>query len=60
MKEIQAIGVYCSSYNGLSDVYKKAARELGEHLALHQMTMVYGGGREGLMGVVSNAVMAQS
>lgn len=58
MKEIQAIGVYCSSYNGLNEVYKKAAQELGEHLALHQMTMVYGGGREGLMGIVSNAVMS--
>lgn len=57
MKEIQAIGVYCSSYNGLNEAYKKAAQELGEYLAHHQMTMIYGGGREGLMGDVSNAVM---
>jgi hypothetical protein len=25
MKEIQAIGVYCSSYDSVNDVYKKAA-----------------------------------
>lgn len=57
MKKIQAIGVYCSSYESLDDVYKKAAVELGQQLAEHHITMVYGGGALGLMGEVSRSVM---
>lgn len=59
MKKIQAIGVYCSSYEGLDEVYKNAAIELGQQLAKHNITMVYGGGILGLMGDVSKSVMAQ-
>jgi hypothetical protein len=58
MKKVQAIGVYCSSYEGLDEVYKKAATELGQQLAEHNMTMIYGGGALGLMGDVSRSAMA--
>lgn len=58
MKEIQAIGVYCSSYDALEDIYRKAALELGELLAQHKITMIYGGGAQGLMGEVANSAMA--
>lgn len=58
MKEIRSIGVYCSSYDGLDDVYKKTAVELGQKLAEHHITMIYGGGAQGLMGDVSRSVMA--
>lgn len=57
MKTIQRIGVYCSSYEGLDEVYKKAALELGQLLAEHHITMIYGGGAKGLMGEVSRAAM---
>ena len=57
MKEIQAVGVFCSSYEGVDGVYTKAALELGEQLAKRYVTMVYGGGVQGLMGKVANAVM---
>jgi uncharacterized protein (TIGR00730 family) len=59
MKEIQSVGVYCSSYESLDPLYRKAARELGQKLAEHHMTMVYGGGALGLMGEVSREVMKQ-
>ncbi len=58
MKEIQTVGVYCSSYESLDPVYREAARDLGRELASHHMTMVYGGGALGLMGEVSKSVMA--
>jgi uncharacterized protein (TIGR00730 family) len=58
MKQIEAIGVYCSSYDSVDDVYKKAARELGETLAEHHRTLIYGGSNQGLMGEVANATMA--
>ncbi len=58
MKEIQAIGVYCSSYDAVKDTYKEAALELGQQLAQHNITMIYGGGVQGLMGEVANSAMA--
>jgi uncharacterized protein (TIGR00730 family) len=58
MKEIQAIGVFCSSYDSIDDVYKNVASELGQQLAEHQISMVYGGGVKGLMGRVADSVMA--
>lgn len=57
MKKIETIGVYCSSYEGLDEGYRKAATELGKQLAEHKITMVYGGGILGLMGDVSKAAM---
>lgn len=59
MKEIQAIGVYCSSYDSVSDVYKKAAVILGEELAKRKITLVYGGGKLGLMGQLADATMKE-
>ncbi len=58
MKEIQAIGVYCSSYDTVNDIYKKAALELGQQLAQHHITLIYGGGVQGLMGEAANSSMA--
>lgn len=57
MQAVQAVGVYCSSYEGLDEIYKKAALELGEQLVKHNITMIYGGGAQGLMGEVSKSVM---
>lgn len=57
MKTIQSIGVYCSSYEGLDEVYRNAAIELGQRLAEQQITMIYGGGTQGLMGDISKSVM---
>lgn len=58
MKEIQSIGVYCSSYDTVSDIYKQAAFELGEQLAKREITLIYGGGDQGLMGELAHATMS--
>lgn len=57
MEEVKAIGVYCSSYEEVAEVYKKAAAELGQQLAHRKITLVYGGGALGLMGELSNAAI---
>jgi uncharacterized protein (TIGR00730 family) len=57
MKEIQSVGVYCSSYDTIDGAYRKAAHELGKELAERNITMVFGGGGHGLMGEVAKSVM---
>lgn len=42
---------------GLRPAYQTLAKELGEALFQSQMDLVYGGGRVGLMGIVSRTVM---
>lgn len=50
--------VYCGSANGAKPVYADAARAFGRALANAGLTLVYGGGRVGLMGVIADEVIA--
>jgi len=52
-----SVCVFCGSAPGARPSYSAAARELGGALARAGMTLVYGGGRLGLMGIVADAVM---
>ena len=53
-----SVAVFCGSRFGNDPAYAEAARTLGRGLAEAGMTLVYGGGRVGLMGVVADAAMA--
>ena len=55
---IQRLCVYCGSAAGHDPVYAKAARELGLAIAQRGMSLVYGGGHVGLMGIVADAALA--
>jgi uncharacterized protein (TIGR00730 family) len=55
--DINAIAVYCGSMPGNRPIYAEKAAELGKLLAAEAITLVYGGGNVGLMGVVANAVL---
>jgi len=48
--------VYCSSSNAISDAYPPVAESLGRGIARRNCSLIYGGGRVGLMGVVARAV----
>jgi cytokinin riboside 5'-monophosphate phosphoribohydrolase len=52
------ICVYCSSSDAVDAAYQEAARELGELIGGGGHTLVYGGGRVGLMGAAARAVHA--
>ncbi|MCZ6831037.1 MAG: TIGR00730 family Rossman fold protein [Gammaproteobacteria bacterium] len=55
---MQAISVYCGSSPGLKPDYAASARLLGSELAARGITLVYGGGRVGLMGTIADEVLA--
>lgn len=57
-KTINSIAVFCGASIGTNPVYKDAAQDLGHYFATHNITLVYGGGKIGLMGAVADAVMA--
>ena len=53
-----SVAVYCGSRFGDSPAFADAARALGQLIGSRGDTLVYGGGRVGLMGAVADAVMA--
>ena len=54
---MKTICVYCGSNTGSKPAYTERAMALGERLARDGLTLVYGGGNVGLMGVVADAVL---
>ena len=54
------ICVFCGSQTGSNPVYARAAVELARAIVAKGMGVVYGGGSIGLMGVLADAVLAQS
>jgi uncharacterized protein (TIGR00730 family) len=52
-----SVAVYCGSRFGDSPAFADAARSLGQLIGNMGATLVYGGGRVGLMGAVADAVM---
>jgi uncharacterized protein (TIGR00730 family) len=55
---IEALCVFCGSNPGRRPAYAAAARAVGELLAQRQITLVYGGGKVGLMGILADACLA--
>lgn len=58
MSSTFSVAVYCGSRFGQSPAFADAARSLGRLIGGTGATLVYGGGRVGLMGTVADAVMA--
>lgn len=53
------IAVYCGSAFGNDKIYKEITIQLGKWISSNNHTLVYGGGRAGLMGVVAETVLEE-
>jgi uncharacterized protein (TIGR00730 family) len=53
----RSVCVFCGSAPGARPSYSRAAEEMGRALAHRGITLVYGGGKLGLMGIVADAVL---
>jgi hypothetical protein len=57
MRTISSIAVFCGSRVGSDPAYASAAQTLGIGLAQAGIRLVYGGGKNGIMGVLADAVL---
>jgi uncharacterized protein (TIGR00730 family) len=51
------IGVYCGSSGGKDPKYRRAAAEFGHLLVERGYSLVFGGGKVGIMGAIADAVL---
>lgn len=56
---INKLAIFCGSKKGNQAVYEEHAVALAHVLAQKKIELIYGGGRNGLMGVVADTVMKQ-
>ncbi len=54
---MKSVCVFCGSSMGKQAIYKNAAYDLGKKIARENFSLIYGGGRVGLMGILANAVL---
>ena len=54
---MKSVCVFAGSASGTEEIYSESARDLGFAIAKNKLSMVYGGGSKGLMGVVADAVL---
>ena len=52
------IGVFCSSLDG-KIIFSELARDLGKKIAQNNLSLVYGGGKLGLMGDIAKAAKSK-
>ena len=54
---MKSIAVFCGSSAGANPIYAEVTKQLGEVLVAQDITLVYGAGNVGLMGVIADAVL---
>ena len=57
MTKIKSICLYCGSSSNTRNTHRNAAHEFGALLGREEITLVFGGGRVGLMGVAADAAL---
>lgn len=57
MSNMNTVCVFCGSNTGTRQEYADAAQRMGQLLAARGVTLVYGGGRVGLMGILARATL---
>jgi uncharacterized protein (TIGR00730 family) len=57
---MKKIAVFCGSSAGNKAVYAQAAQKLADVLCLNNLTLVYGGARVGLMGILANRMLEKN
>ncbi|MFY0603188.1 MAG: TIGR00730 family Rossman fold protein [Flavobacteriaceae bacterium] len=57
---MKKIVVFCGSSIGFNPIYKEAAIELANSFIANNISLVYGGGKIGMMGVISETMLAQN
>jgi len=56
---MQKIAVFCGASIGFNSIYKNDAERVGAYFAQHNIGLVYGGGKIGMMGALADKLLEQ-
>lgn len=59
MKSLQSVCLFCGARSGRRPVWVEATQRMARLLAQQQVTIIYGGGHAGLMGVVADTALSE-
>lgn len=59
IRTMSSVCVFCGAKMGNQTIYAEMARRLGEEIAQRQLTLIYGGGNIGLMGMIAGTAFAR-
>ncbi len=54
---IERVTIFCGSSAGDNKIFRQSASDLGRRLALEKITVIYGGGRTGMMGALADGAL---
>ena len=54
---MKSICVFCGSSTGANEIYKAHARTFGKLLAENNISLIFGGGKVGLMGILADSLL---
>lgn len=57
VNQFNAVCVFCGSSTGEPAIYRDVAKDLGKYFAQQNITLVYGGAKVGLMGIIADEVL---
>ena len=57
---MKKIAVFCGASLGFNSIYSKEAAKVGEYFAKNNISLVYGGGKIGMMGAIADAIIAKN
>ncbi len=57
VNQFKSVCVFCGSSTGEPAIYSEVAKELGIYFAQQNITLVYGGAKVGLMGIIADEVL---
>lgn len=56
---MKKIAVFCGASTGFNSVYKEDAQRVGSYFAQHNIGLVYGGGKIGMMGALADELLSK-
>jgi uncharacterized protein (TIGR00730 family) len=57
--DLKAVTVFCGTQDGPTPIFRQSATDLGAELGRRSIRLVFGGGKEGMMGALADAVLAE-
>ena len=57
---MKKIAVFCGSSKGFNDVYSNVAVKVGNYFADNNISLIYGGGKIGLMGTIADTILSKN